>query len=323
MSEPAFPSLPGLAFESSLAGSDSFARYREEQTSRFHTVERRLANASVASIASIASVDAFPANRQANHLAAVRAVYNVGDSSFLVYDESFAAVLPAQLHDRAWGPAARVRVIFDIASAIGELHALGIAHGDMSPDVVLLTDDGHARLSALAPRTTARATLRSSPENVQTFGPTLSRARATGGALAYLAPEQFMAGTTIVESDIFAWGCIAYEVATGRSPFGFLTDPTKLLEAIARGPAKAVHELAPSFTELFDHALRSAMALDRTARTLPRPNAGQWLVEASEDAASPGASSATVTSARSASWAVPAIVAFAAIAAIGYFVTSR
>ncbi len=320
MSDPAFPSLPGLAFESSLAGSDSFARYREEQTSRFRTVERRLANASVASIASI---DAFPANHQANHLAAVRAVYNVGDSSFLVYDESFAAVLPAQLHDRAWGPAARARVISDIALAIGELHSLGIAHGDLSPDAVLLTDDGHARLSALAPRTTASATLRSSPGNVRTFGPTLSRARATGGALAYLAPEQFMAGTAIVESDIFAWGCIAYEVATGRSPFGFLTDPTKLLEAIARGPAKAVHELSPSFTELFDHAVRSAMALDRTARTLPRPNAGQWVIEASEDAASSGAASATVTSARSTSWTVPAMVAFAALAAIGYFVVSR
>ncbi len=323
MSDPAFPSLPGLAFESSFAGSDSFARYREEQTSRFRTVERRLANASVASVAGVASSDAFPANRQAEHLAAVRALHDVGDASFLVYEESFAAVLPGQLHDRAWGPAARARVISDIALAIGELHSLGIAHGDLSPDAVLLTDDGHARLSALAPRTTASATLRSSPGNVRTFGPTLSRARATGGALAYLAPEQFMAGTAIVESDIFAWGCIAYEVATGRSPFGFLTDPTKLLEAIARGPAKAVHELSPSFTELFDHAVRSAMALDRTARTLPRPNASQWVVDASEDAAASGAASATVTSVRSTSWTVPAMVAFAALAAIGYFVVSR
>jgi hypothetical protein len=312
MADATFPSLPGLAFESSIPGSEVLARYRASDGAA-RTVERRAGGPG-------GTLDALPANDLEGVVARVLEVHAVGSERFLVYADDVAEALPAKLQDRQWSPVARLRALEALARGLRALHARGITHGDLTPDALFFLADGSMRIAALEPVATPSAAMSAAPSDARTFGPTLNRIRATGGALAYLAPEQFMANTTLPESDVFAWGCIAYEVATGRTPFGFLTDPAKLLDAMTRGPQRPVHELTRAFSHELDGAIRAALLVDRKQRALPSEIPSAWCA-AEAGAPREGLPTAPRTSTSRAP--IAAIVMMAVAAAIAYAALGR
>ncbi len=267
-----FPPLPSLSFVRALDGSEAFAEYQDNAANTRHTVERRPAGDTPALL------EEFHAISLAPHIASVTAVHEVGDAFFLVYAETFAAVLPAKVQDRSWSAKDRSQFLHDVMTAIRALHTTGLLHGDLTPDTILVTTTGRAVLAAIAGRPDRIRASLSSGGGPRTFGPTLTRSRATGGALSYLAPEQFLGASPCAESDIFAWGVIAFEVATGRNPFGFITEPLVLLQAVGRGPAAHVHELAPSFSEAFDGAVRGSLLAEQKRRVFPDDPPSSWTV---------------------------------------------
>ncbi|MBY0490902.1 MAG: protein kinase [Gemmatimonadaceae bacterium] len=106
------------------------------------------------------------------------------------------------------------KILRDIAQALAYAHAQGFVHRDIKPDNVLLadgaavvTDFGVAKaLSSAtnAPNTTA-----------------LTGAGMALGTPAYMAPEQVSADPQLDHrADLYAWGCVAYELLTGSTPFG-------------------------------------------------------------------------------------------------------
>ena len=311
MSDAPFPPLPDLAFDAAVPGSAVFARYREP-SGMVRTVERRPETCP-------STVDALIANDLTGVVARVRAVHTVAGDRFLVYDDAFACALPARIHDRQWSPRERLAALAALARGLEALHARGVTHGDLTPDAVLMLDDGTLRFAALARIATASPSMTASPSDARTFGPTLNRVRATGGALTYLAPEQFMANTTLPESDVFAWGCIAYEVTTGRAPFGFVTDPGRLLEAMTRGPQRPLHELTSSFSQALDAAVRSALAVDRKQRALPSDLPPSWCTGDTPPRTVPPSTTSTSTS----RVPVGAIVMLAVAAAIAFVAFAR
>jgi hypothetical protein len=315
MNDGPFPPLPGLTFEASVPGTTAFARYRDANGGA-RTVERRPE-------AFPSEPDLVPANELTGIVARVAAIHTVGAERFLVYEVDAAAALTARIHDRAWGSNERLAALDAIARGLASLHARGLVHGDLTPDALLLLADGSVRFAALTPLAPPSEAMTASPSDARTFGPTLNRIRATGGALAYLAPEQFMAHTTLAESDVFAWGCVAYEVATGRSPYGFLTDPAKLLDAIARGPQRAIHELSPSYAPEFDSAVRGALTLDRKLRALPESVPARWRLDASDAGADASAAAAAATPTSAARMPVAALVMLVVAAAVAYVALVR
>ena len=312
MSDSPFAVLPGLTFLARLPGAECLARYQSAEGGSC-LVERRPREGTPR------KADEFLANNMTEIVLRVREVHVDGDHAYLVYEGDAACALPARVHDRRWSEEQRVETLACLAKALRDLHARGHVHGDLTPDAVLLREDGSVRFAAIVPPPAPSSSMSSKPGEARTFGPTLNRIRATGGALAYLAPEQFMANTTLAESDVFAWGCIAYELATGRSPFGFVTDPAKLLEAITKGPQRPIHEVSPRFTESFDARVRATLSIERSKRVLPSDLTGS-VVEA------PGA---TVTresrAAASATprWVVPAVIVAVSCAALAYFAMAR
>ncbi|HEX7979767.1 MAG TPA: protein kinase [Gemmatimonadaceae bacterium] len=131
-----------------------------------------------------------------------------------------------------------IGILRDVAKALAYAHERGIVHRDIKPDNVLLsggsatvTDFGIAKALSAA-RTVAP-------------GGTLTQIGTSIGTPAYMSPEQAAADpATDHRADIYSFGCLAYEVITGRPPF-LAKSPQKLLAAQMGETPQQVNELRP------------------------------------------------------------------------------
>ena len=110
-----------------------------------------------------------------------------------------------------------------MAEGLAKAHAIGIVHRDLKPDNVMISQDGYTKIldfglaklienrsSAIPDEDAATAVMRGQP---------LSAAGAVLGTVGYMSPEQAQGKAVDQRSDIFSFGCILYEAATGRRPF--------------------------------------------------------------------------------------------------------
>jgi Tol biopolymer transport system component len=125
------------------------------------------------------------------------------------------------LRERLAGGALPVRKAVDlagqIARALAAAHERGIVHRDLKPENVILTNDGRAKLLDFG-----LAARRAVPEGDDTNSPTLGWATDPGtllGTVGYMAPEQVRGRPADARSDIFACGCVLYEMLTGGRAF--------------------------------------------------------------------------------------------------------
>jgi hypothetical protein len=126
----------------------------------------------------------------------------------------------------ASGPYPRERLletVTQIAEALDAAHRHGIVHRDLKPENVLISDDGRLKIVDFGIARTL------SPVPDAQAGLTLTGARL--GTPGYMAPEQLRGQPADARVDIFAFGVMAYELATGSHPFGG-SDPAALLERL-------------------------------------------------------------------------------------------
>ena len=102
--------------------------------------------------------------------------------------------------------------LLEIASALEAAHRQGIVHRDLKPENILRASDGHIKVVDFGLARTTRAST-----DAET---TLTRAGSMLGTPGYMAPEQLRGETLDARADIFAFGVMAYELATGTHPFG-------------------------------------------------------------------------------------------------------
>lgn len=107
-----------------------------------------------------------------------------------------------------------VEILRDVAKALAFAHQRGIAHRDIKPDNVLLTG-GSAVVTDFG---IAKAIETSHTQAAR--GPTLTQLGVALGTPAYMAPEQAAADPNVDHrADLYAFGCVAYEMLTGAPPF--------------------------------------------------------------------------------------------------------
>jgi serine/threonine protein kinase len=130
----------------------------------------------------------------------VAQVYDIGtdgDRLFLVTELVTGQDLAALLAEHGPLPAARVAQIgAQTARVLAAAHAEGIVHGGLKPGNVLVTPDGTVKLTDLGTAAT--------PDD---------------GAGAYFSPEQVVGLTAVPASDLYALGCVLYELLVGHPPF--------------------------------------------------------------------------------------------------------
>ena len=120
-----------------------------------------------------------------------------------------------------------VELMADVCDGVAVAHERGIIHRDLKPENIFLTTDGRAKVLDFG-----LARLVSAAYKIPEDGhPTEALPTAPGviiGTVGYIAPEQIDGRTLGPQADVFALGCMLYELLTGRLPF-VSTSPMRLL----------------------------------------------------------------------------------------------
>lgn len=152
-----------------------------------------------------------------------------------------------------------------VAEALDKAHRAGVVHRDLKPGNIMLTaggaklmDFGLARAAGLAP---AAAALADSP----TMSRPLTAEGTIVGTFQYMAPEQLEGKEPDPRADIWALGCVLYEMATGRRAFEG-DSQASLIAAIMDREPPAITALKPMSPPAFDHLVKRCLAKDPAER---------------------------------------------------------
>jgi serine/threonine protein kinase len=129
-------------------------------------------------------------------------------------------------------PSARVRdYAVQIAEGLSAAHARSIIHRDLKPENLFVTAEGRVKILdfGLAKVIAPRGSLDSSPPTATVLGMIL-------GTVGYMAPEQIRGDTVDTRVDVFAFGCVLYEMVTGRRAFARQTTAETLAAILEQEP---------------------------------------------------------------------------------------
>jgi serine/threonine protein kinase len=167
----------------------------------------------------------------------VRAIYDfdvVGETAFAVMEYLEGESLRARLRCGPIPLADGVRLGVSIAEGLAAIHQKGIIHRDLKPENIFLTTDGQIKILDFGVARVVKSTAISEDEETRHDSDTFSTLPGmVVGTVGYMSPEQVRGATLDGRSDIFALGCVLFEVFTGQRAFQGAT-PVEVTASILR-----------------------------------------------------------------------------------------
>ncbi|HTR97420.1 MAG TPA: protein kinase [Candidatus Acidoferrales bacterium] len=246
-----------------------------------------------------------------------------GDTDFLVMELVEGETLAARLERGPLPAAETLRIGGQIADALDRAHRAGVIHRDLKPGNVMLARSG-AKLMDFG---LARGAVMGAAGHGQTHSPTVAAPLTAEGTIVgtfqYMAPEQLEGREADARSDLWALGCVLYEMASGKRAFEGATQAS-LISAIMRDQPRPLAELSPlSPPPALDRLVRQLLVKDPDERLQSAHDVRLQLASLAEGA-SPGASPLPATVARARrpgregiAWAIAALAAL--LAGIGWW----
>jgi serine/threonine protein kinase len=199
----------------------------------------------------------------------------------------------------------------EIADALDKAHALGIVHRDLKPGNVMITKSGTKLLDFGLARST-----RAPSRDVTKTGTIL-------GTLRYMAPEQLKGADADARSDVWAFGCVLYQMLTGRSPFDSESEAAigaAILDAQPPPISAITRNVSPSLQRVVDRCLAKAPE-DRWQSVADLRHELEWIAKGATSGETPQIRAASPRRERIA-WAVAALAIVLAVAAVSLVVWS-
>ena len=204
-------------------------------------------------------------------------VYEIGESegiNFIAMEYVEGLTLHVKIHRERTEIRTLLRYLQHVAEGLAKAHAAGIVHRDLKPDNIMITREGHAKILdfGLAKLIEPRLAESVPDEGAGDAATAIMQQHSTPGVImgtvGYMSPEQAQGKTNQIDqrSDIFSFGCILFEAATGHKPFEG-DSVVKSLHSLIYEPAPQIKDLNPSAPPDLQRIIRRCLAKDPEERS--------------------------------------------------------
>jgi Tol biopolymer transport system component len=201
------------------------------------------------------------------HICTLHDIGREGDTDYLVMELVEGETLAARLEKGPLPTEALLKTAIEVAGALDRAHRSGIIHRDLKPGNIMLTKGG-AKLMDFGLARAAGPTAGpagSALSQTPTVSHPLTAEGTIVGTFQYMAPEQIEGAEADARTDLFAFGAVLYEMATGKKAFAGRSQAS-LLAAILKEEPRAISEVQPMSPPALDRVVRRCLAKDPDER---------------------------------------------------------
>jgi serine/threonine protein kinase len=201
----------------------------------------------------------FVASLNHPHICALHDVSREKETPFLVMEFVQGETLAARLARGPLPPREAVRYSIQIGEALDHAHRHGVVHRDLKPANIMLTKSGVKVLDFGLATLRSAAAVAAPLDRTPVAGERLTSEQALLGTVHYLAPERLEGADADVATDIFAFGAVMFEMATGRRAFDSGSAAGVIAAVLQTDPPPA-SSIEPSVPPAFDWVMQKALA---------------------------------------------------------------
>ena len=259
------------------------------------------------------------------HICTLFDVGREGDTDFLVMELVEGETLADRIAKGALPTPELLRLGIQIADALDRAHRAGVIHRDLKPGNVMLTksgakllDFGLARSIGLASPASGSGVSMAALTQTPTVAQPLTAEGAIVGTFQYMSPEQLEGKEAEAGSDVWALGCILYEMATGQRAFAGKSQAS-LIGSIMNATPPPISSISPLTPPALERLVRACMEKDADERVQTAHDVRlqlQWIAEAGSQAGVPAPVAARRRSRERLAWIAAGAAATVAAAAL-------